>query len=154
MEALEFRVAVSDDLQALVGMLFDDELGSAREQLTDPLPESYRAAFEAIERDPNNEIVVATLDGDIVGMLQLTYTPSLSYQGGWRATLESVRTASALRGRGIGGALVRWTVERARARGCRLVQLSTNKSRHDARRFYERLGFHATHEGMKLDLKA
>ncbi len=150
--ALTFRTAQQDDLQVLVAMLADDALGSTRERLTDPLPASYAAAFRAIEADPNNEILVGCLGGRIVAALQITYTPSLSHQGSWRATLESVRTAAALRGQGIGAKLVAEAVERARARNCGIVQLSTNKSRTDARRFYERLGFHATHEGMKLTL--
>ena len=111
------------------------------------------AAFRAIELDPNNDLLVGEVDGRVVATLQLTFTPSLSYQGSWRATIESVRTDSALRGRGIGAALMTAALERARARGCSLVQLSTNKARGDAKRFYERLGFVATHEGMKLSLE-
>lgn len=149
---LTLRVAGRADLPAIVAMLADDFLGAQRESGGGVVDASYVAAFEAIERDPNNELLVAELDGTVVATLQLTYTPSLSYQGSWRATIESVRTASALRGRGIGAALMEFAIERARARGCGLVQLSTNKQRHDARRFYERLGFAATHEGMKLGL--
>jgi GNAT superfamily N-acetyltransferase len=150
---LTFRVATPEDLEALVGLLADDMLGQQRERLTLPLPESYHRAFAAIQQDPNNEVLVACRGAELVGTLQLTYTPSLSYQGSWRATIESVRTARALRGRGIGSAFVKWAVERARDRGCRLVQLATHRSRSDAKRFYEQLGFRATHEGMKLDLQ-
>jgi ribosomal protein S18 acetylase RimI-like enzyme len=149
----DIRVATAEDLPQIVHLLADDFLGQEREVVTDPLPRSYTAAFDAIARDPNNEILVATRGDEIIAMLQLTYTPSLSYQGSWRATLESVRTAAHLRGRGIGGALVRNAVERARSRGCGIVQLSTNRKRADAKRFYERLGFKATHEGMKLLLR-
>jgi ribosomal protein S18 acetylase RimI-like enzyme len=150
--ALTFRTARPEDLRALVEMLADDTLGSMRERIGTELPASYVEAFAAIAADPNNEIVVACMAERIVASLQITYTPSLSYQGSWRATLESVRTAADLRGRGIGTQLVRHAIELARARGCGLVQLSTNKVRTDARRFYEKLGFHATHEGMKIVL--
>lgn len=149
---LTFRSARLEDLRALVEMLADDTLGSRRERIGAELPPSYVDAFRAIDADPNNEIVVACLGNRIVASLQITYTPSLSYQGSWRATLESVRTAADLRGRGIGTQLVRHAIDRARARGCGLVQLSTNKLRTEARRFYEKLGFHATHEGMKIIL--
>jgi GNAT superfamily N-acetyltransferase len=149
---LSFRVARRDDLLAIVQMLADDALGQAREQVGESLPASYETAFDALSADPNNELLVACRGDEIVATLQLTYTPSLSYQGGWRATIESVRTLAALRGRGIGRALVEWSVERARARGCRLVQLTTHASRVDAQRFYARLGFQASHVGMKLDL--
>jgi ribosomal protein S18 acetylase RimI-like enzyme len=149
---LTIRTAVDADLPQLVALLADDVLGQGREKLSDPLPPSYVAAFDAIRADPNNEIVVACIGGKIVACLQLTYTPSLSFQGSMRATVESVRTASELRGRGIGAALMRNAIERARAQGCAIVQLSTNRTRADAKRFYERLGFTATHEGMKLML--
>lgn len=149
---IEVRPAEADDLPQIVGLLADDVLGQGRERIADPLPESYRTAFAAIERDPNNEILVATIGTRLVASLQLTYTPSLSFQGSWRATVESVRTAADRRGQGIGAALMRHAIERARGRGCGMVQLSTNKVRADARRFYERLGFVATHEGMKLEL--
>ena len=150
---LEFRVAAEDDLVELVRLLADDFLGQQRESLTDPLPLSYQRAFGAILQDPNNEILVACEAGRVVATLQVTYTPSLSYQGSWRGTIESVRTDSAYRGRGIGTELMHWTIDRARSRGCRLIQLSTNKQRADAFRFYERLGFSATHEGMKMELQ-
>ncbi|HEX6938072.1 MAG TPA: GNAT family N-acetyltransferase [Longimicrobiales bacterium] len=150
--ALTFRTARREDLRAIVEMLADDALGREREQLGDPLPAAYGAAFDAIAADPNNELLVACRGDRVVATLQITYTPSLSYRGGWRATIESVRTAAPLRGQGIGRAFVTWAVERARARGCRLVQLTTHASRKDAHRFYERLGFRASHVGMKLDL--
>jgi GNAT superfamily N-acetyltransferase len=131
-------------------MLADDALGALRERYTTPLPEAYYAAFEAIEADPNNELVVAERGGEVVGVLQLTFIPYLTYQGGWRALVEGVRVASSERGRGLGGLLLRWAVDRARARGCHLIQLTTDKRRPEALQFYERLGFKATHEGMKL----
>ena len=149
---LQFRPGRREDLEALVRLLADDFLGEKREEFTLPLPAGYQRALDAILEDPNNEILVACRAAEVVASLQVTYTPSLSYRGSWRATIESVRTARALRGRGIGTAFLRWTLDRVRARGCRIVQLSTNKHRPDAKRFYERLGFHASHEGMKLEL--
>ncbi|MDB6123069.1 MAG: family acetyltransferase [Pedosphaera sp.] len=133
-------------------MLADDPLGSQRERFSDPLPDSYYAAFDAISTDANNELIVAENDGAIVGVLQLTFIPYLTYQGSWRALIENVRVAANVRGRDIGSALMRWAIARAEERGCRLVQLTTDKSRTHAKRFYEKLGFHATHEGMKLSL--
>lgn len=150
---ISFRLAAAADLPRIVEMLADDILGRERESMDGPLPGSYAETFRAIEADPNNELLVACIDGQVVATLQLIYTPSLSFRGSWRATLESVRTASELRGRGIGAALVAHAVGRARARQCGIIQLSTNKARADARRFYERLGFTATHEGMKLMLR-
>lgn len=151
-ESVSVRPAQRADLPAIVEMLADDALGAAREAATDPLPDSYFQAFDAIEQDPNNHILVATLGDRVVGTLQLTYTPSLSYQGGWRATVESVRAASALRGQGIGTKLMERAIEMARQKGCVLMQLSTHRTRVDAHRFYERLGFTAGHVGMKLML--
>lgn len=151
-QSVQIREAEIADLPVLVQMLADDMLGRSRESFVSPLPQAYQDAFAAITADPNNEIIVATLEGAVVASLQITYTPSLSYRGTWRATLESVRTRSDLRGRGVGTVLVKAAVERARARGCGSVQLSTNRKRADARRFYERLGFTATHDGMKLFL--
>jgi ribosomal protein S18 acetylase RimI-like enzyme len=149
---LKIRVAQREDLPAIVRMLADDQLGSTRESASDPLPPSYYAAFDAITRDPNNHLLVATLGDAVVGTLQLTFTPSLSYQGGWRATVESVRADASLRGQGIGTALMQHAIEMAREKGCVLMQLSTHKTRTDAHRFYDRLGFSAGHIGMKLML--
>lgn len=151
--ALLCRPAREDDLPALVQMLADDLLGQEREDPGLPLRPSYLEAFRAIDADPNNEILLAVTDGAVVGMLQITFIPSISFMGSWRATVESVRTRSDLRGRGIGTALMEFAVSRARERGCGMVQLTTNKARPEARRFYERLGFVASHEGMKLPLR-
>jgi len=147
-----FRIATANDLDQIVQMLADDELGKTRERYETPLPESYVKAFEAISSDPNNELVVACLGEEIVGVQQITFTPYLTHLGSWRATIEGVRTASSVRGKGIGSQLIGWAIDRAKARGCHLVQLTTDKKREDAHRFYERLGFQATHEGMKLKL--
>ena len=146
------RRATREDLPALVALLADDMLGAQRERPGLPLAPGYAQAFDAIERDPNCELLVACRDGRIVGTMQLDYTPGLSRQGAWRATIEAVRVASAERSKGTGRAMIEWAIERAHARGCRVVQLSTDRSRVDAHRFYERLGFVASHLGMKLEM--
>ena len=147
-----FRSARAEDLPVLVRMLADDPLGSRRESWSDPVAAGYADAFAAIEADPGNELVVAVLDDAVVGMLQLTFVPSLTYQGRWRALIEGVRVAQRARSRGVGAAMFEWAIERARARGCVMVQLTTDRERDDALRFYERLGFVASHRGMKLRL--
>jgi ribosomal protein S18 acetylase RimI-like enzyme len=151
---LVFRQAIKEDVERIVEMLADDVLGKARERYTQPLPASYLEAFQAIDADPNNELIVA-VDGKgrVVGVQQVTFTPYLTHQGSWRATIEGVRTDSTVRGQGIGGQLIRYAIERAKERGCRLVQLTTDKQRPDALRFYEGLGFTPSHEGMKMKLE-
>jgi GNAT superfamily N-acetyltransferase len=135
-------------------MLADDPLGARRERLSDPLAPSYLAAFEAITQDPNNELLVAEdPQGNAIAVLQLTFTPTITHQGGWRATIEGVRVVSHLRGAGLGRQLLTWAVDRARQRHCHVVQLTTDKQRGDAQRFYATSGFVATHEGMKLKLE-
>ncbi|MDR4315271.1 N-acetyltransferase GCN5 [Niallia circulans] len=151
-ESLEFRLAVLQDLDQIVAMLADDVLGSKRERYEQPLPASYLQAFQAIAEDPNNELVVACFGIEVVGVQQITFTPYITHQGGWRATIEGVRTASSVRGKGVGTQLINWAIERAKERGCHLIQLTTDKQRPDALRFYERLGFQATHEGLKMKL--
>lgn len=150
--ALTFRGAEKRDIQNIICMLADDFLGQQRERLEDPLPESYIKAFREIENDPNNELIVAELNGEVVGTLQLIFTPSLSYQGGKRCTLESVRVDEQFRGQGIGREMMLWAIERARKEGCISMQLTTHGERKDAHRFYENLGFTASHVGMKLKL--
>lgn len=149
---LVFRRAVSADVPAIVQLLADDPLGAQRESPGLPLTPSYLEAFEAIDRDPNNELVVMQLDGVVVGVLQLTFIPCLTHRGGWRALIEGVRVASGMRSRGFGQTLFTWAIERARERHCHVVQLTSDKSRPDAIRFYQGLGFVASHEGMKLQL--
>ncbi|WP_408015243.1 GNAT family N-acetyltransferase [Rossellomorea arthrocnemi] len=149
---LHFRQAVERDVDRIVEMLADDVLGSKRERYEHPLPESYIQAFKAIDSDPNNELVVACDGEKIVGVQQITFTPYLTHQGGWRATIEGVRTSASVRGEGVGTKLIQWAIGRAEERGCHLIQLTTDKQRPDALRFYERLGFQATHEGLKLKL--
>jgi ribosomal protein S18 acetylase RimI-like enzyme len=150
---LSCRRATRDDLPAIVRLLADDPLGAKREKCSAPLPDSYYDAFAAIERDENNELIVVEDSGhQILGVLQMTFIPYLTYQGGWRALIEGVRVASHARSRGIGRHLFQWAIERARARGCHMLQLTSDKARQDAIRFYEGLGFVASHEGMKLTL--
>ena len=149
---LQIRRARRHDLPAIVHLLADDPLGASREADVSPLPDSYHAAFDAIDADANQELVVVEDDGRVVGVLQLTFIPSVTYQGSWRALVEGVRVAADRRSSGIGRRMIRWCIERARQRGCRMVQLTSNKSRVDAIRFYESLGFVASHEGFKLQL--
>jgi len=150
---LSFRRATRDDLPAIVAMLADDPLGARREANVSPLPRCYHDAFDAIDRDPNIELVVAQAAGSgVVGVLQLSFIPNISHQGAWRALIEGVRVAAAFRAGGVGRQLLLWAIERARQRGCLMVQLTSDKSRTDAIRFYAGLGFVASHEGMKLQL--
>jgi ribosomal protein S18 acetylase RimI-like enzyme len=146
------RQATAEDLPSIVHMLADDNLGRTREDARTPLDSRYLAAFAAIERDPNQRLVVAEQDGRIVGCLQLTFIPGLSRLGMWRGQIESVRVASSERGGGIGRTMIEWAIGECRDRGCGLVQLTTDKTRVEARSFYEGLGFEASHEGMKRAL--
>jgi GNAT superfamily N-acetyltransferase len=147
-----FRVAVRDDVPTIVHLLADDPLGSTRESPGADLPQAYWTAFDAIERDPNNALIVAEVDGAIAGSLQLTFIPSLTYIGGERAQIEGVRVAAEHRGRGVGQALITWAIDQARERGCRVVQLTTDRQRPDAIRFYQNIGFRPSHMGMKYPL--
>lgn len=144
-----FRRATPEDLPAIVALLRDDALGATREH-TDLRP--YEAAFADIDADPRHLLVVGSLEGDVVACLQATVLPCLTHGGRRRAQVEGVRVDADRRGSGIGAALLRWTIAWARAEGCGVVQLTTDRSRPDARRFYESLGFVATHDGMKLPL--
>ena len=150
--SLNIRIAHREDLEGIVRMLADDPLGATRETYSIPLPASYGDAFEAILSDGNNELVAACLAGDVVGVLQITFIPYLTYRGGWRALVEGVRVDARVREKGVGSALLKWAISRARERGCHLVQLTTDISRGEAKTFYESLGFAATHHGMKLHL--
>jgi ribosomal protein S18 acetylase RimI-like enzyme len=134
-------------------MLADDELGSQRERAETPLPESYYFAFEQINKDPNHELIVAELNGEVMGTLHLMFLPSISFQGGLRAQVESVRIDKRFQSQGIGSEMMKWAMEHARQRGAHVVQLTTHSSRVDAHRFYERLGFKGSHLGMKMSLK-
>lgn len=145
-----FRSARRVDLEAVVALLADDPLGARREAASADIASEYVRAFEAIERDVNNFLVVGDEAGEIVACVQITLIPSLTRRGATRAMLEGVRVRSDRRGDGLGEALIRWAVAFSQERGASIVQLTTDKQRGSAHRFYERLGFEATHEGMKL----
>ncbi|MFD8532428.1 GNAT family N-acetyltransferase [Streptosporangium canum] len=147
--SVNFRTARAEDVPLIVAMIADDAIAAARQGA---YGDEHRAAFEVIDADPNNELIVAELDGEVVGTMQLTYIPGISRRGALRMQIEAVRIDSALRGRGLGHQMMEWAVERGRARGCALVQLTTDKARKDAHRFYDSLGFVASHEGYKLAL--
>ena len=150
---MEFRDATIDDLDAVVALLADDPLGAARERPESPLPEQYVKAFHEMENQPGNRLIVGMGDdGAVKACLQLTLTPGISHQGMTRATIEGVRVARNARGAGLGKSLLEYAVTEARTAGCGLVQLSSSATRKDARRFYEGLGFTASHVGMKLKL--
>jgi GNAT superfamily N-acetyltransferase len=136
----------------IVRLLADDLLGAARESLEDPLPQPYWNAFDAIDADPGELLVVGVDDGRVVATAQVSFLPGLSRRGALRAQLEAVRVDSSVRGRRIGESLVAWVVDRAHERGADVVQLTSDRSRVDAHRFYERLGFQTTHVGMKRSL--
>ncbi len=149
--SITMRHARRDDVGAIVAMLADDPLGSARERLQDPLPASYFRAFEALERASHIQLVVAEdEDGAVIGCLQLCILPGLSSQGASRGLIEDVRVATHCRSRGVGEKIVQWAVAEARAKGCALVELLTHGTRVDAQRFYTRLGFQPSHVGMTL----
>ncbi|MCA0423529.1 MAG: GNAT family N-acetyltransferase [Proteobacteria bacterium] len=150
MTGFVLREALPGDVPAIVALLADDDLGASRETGADP--KAYAAAFAAIDRDPNNALYVLEQGGRLIGCFQLTFIPGLSNKGAWRGQIESVRIASDLRGHGHGARLIKTAIQMCQARGCRTVQLSTHKQRTKAHRFYERLGFVASHEGMKLAL--
>jgi GNAT superfamily N-acetyltransferase len=133
-------------------MLAADFLGKTREKYEDPLPQSYYDAFDKINEDSNNELVVMEDNGEVIGTMQLTFIPSLNYCGGTRMLIESVRVRDDLTGKGYGSKLIEYAIDIAKEKKCKMVQLTTDKKRKDAHRFYERLGFSATHEGMKLHL--
>jgi GNAT superfamily N-acetyltransferase len=152
MNNLTYRLALEKDLPAIVEMLADDHLGSTREIYSDPLPESYIKAFENIQQDKNQELTVAEINGEIVGTFQLSYIYGLSLQGALRMQVEAVRVSSKYRGKGLGTKFFEYIIKRAKEKGCKMIQLSSNKQRPDAIRFYEKLGFKASHEGMKLSL--
>jgi len=150
---VHIRTARRDDVPAIVHLLADDTFGASREQPTDPLPQAYWDAFDAISIQGGNQLLVAEANGEVVGCLQLTVIPGLSRMGALRAQIEGVRVSSRHRGQRIGEALVDAATERAKTLGCVLVQLTTDRRRVDAHRFYERLGFESTHIGMKRAIK-
>lgn len=147
-----FRPATEADLPGIIRLYADDTLSSGRELAGTPLDPRYAHAFHTIASDRNQLVAVAEDGSELVGTLQLTFIPGLSFRGAWRGQIEAVRVASSRRGQGIGAAFIRWAVERCRERGCRMVQLTSMNTRTDAHRFYERLGFTASHTGFKLQL--
>jgi GNAT superfamily N-acetyltransferase len=147
---LEIRAAVTEDVPAIVGMLADDPLGSQRESPDDLTP--YLAALERLTVDPNQHPVVAVRESRVVGTLQLTVIPGLSRKGATRSIIEAVRIHADERGSGLGTQLIEWAIAESRRQGCQLVQLTSDVTRTDAHRFYERLGFTASHVGFKLPL--
>jgi GNAT superfamily N-acetyltransferase len=150
--SLIFRRAAEADLPAIIAMLADDALGRQREDTSVPAADCYRDAFRAISADKNQYLAVAEKDGDVIGTLQLTFLPGLSHQGLWRGQIESVRISSTARGGGLGRQFLEWAIATCKEHGCRIIQLTSDKSRSDAIRFYESLGFTASHEGFKLKL--
>jgi len=156
MASLVFRDALLDDLSTIIRLLADDVLGREREivemagMVELPIDQRYIDAFKAIAEDPNQRLIVALKDEAIIGTLQLSFIPGLANKGAWRGQIEAVRIAASARGMGLGQQMLTWAIAQCRARGCQLVQLTTNKSRHDAHRFYEKLGFIASHQGYKL----
>ncbi len=148
--ALHFRLATKDDLLDIVQMLFDDALGATREALPQTLPTAYEDAFAKISNDPNQELMITEMNGEKVATFQLSFIQYLTYQGGMRAQIEAVRTRSQFWGQGIGTKVFQYAIARAKEKGCHMLQLTTDKQRPQALRFYESLGFVATHEGMKM----
>ncbi|MFF1547236.1 GNAT family N-acetyltransferase [Streptomyces sp. NPDC058291] len=147
---LEIRPAIAEDIPAIVGMLADDPLGAQRESPDDLSP--YLAALERLTADPNQRLVVAVREGRVVGTLQLTIVPGLSRRGSTRSIIEGVRVHADERGSGLGTRFIEWAIDESRRENCQLVQLTSDNTRADAHRFYERLGFVASHVGFKLQL--
>ncbi|WP_137994540.1 GNAT family N-acetyltransferase [Streptomyces vilmorinianum] len=150
MSDLEIRPATAEDLPHIVAMLADDPLGAQRESPDDLTP--YTAAFERLAQDPNQHLVVAVRGSKVAGTLQLTIIPGLSRRGSTRSVIEGVRIHAEERGGGLGTRLIEWAVDESRRQHCQLVQLTSDATRTDAHRFYERLGFEASHVGFKLSL--
>ena len=148
--SLTIRQAERTQVAEIVRLLADDDLGSQRERDDEPLPGAYFAAFDAIDADPNNELIVAMQGDTLAGVMQLTFLPNMTYVGRWRTQIEGVRVARELRGHGIGQQLFEWAIARADERECHLVQLTTDRTRPEAVSFYEALGFVPSHIGMKL----
>ena len=152
MDNIIFRSARLDELEAIIALLADDALGARRESVASPPAACYVAAFEAIAADANQRLVVAVDGATVVGTLQLSFIPGIARRGAWRGQIEAVRIAASQRSAGLGQRMFEWAIAECRARGCQLLQLSTDKGRPDAHRFYEKLGFVASHEGYKLAL--
>lgn len=152
MSRLTYRDATPDDLAFIVRLIVDDSVVATDDRRDEPHHPRYLAAFDAIASDPNQRLVIAELDGQPVGTQQLSFIPGINRLGEWRCLIEAVHIAPEHRSKGYGGEMIGWAIAEARARGCGLVQLTSNKLRLDAHRFYERLGFKKSHEGFKLAL--
>lgn len=150
--SLVLREARADELPAIVALLDDDALSRGREDPGLPLDARYRAGFDAIAADPNQLLIVAERDGELVGTMQLSFLPGVAFRGAWRGQIEAVRIAGHLRGQGLGKTMIGWAIEECRARGCTMVQLMSKQDRVDAHRFYEALGWEKSHYGFKLKL--
>jgi GNAT superfamily N-acetyltransferase len=148
---LDIRPAEAGDVPVIVAMLADDPLGAQRESPDDLAP--YLAALKRLAADPNQHLVVAVREGRVVGTLQLTIIPGLSRRGATRSIVEGVRIHADERGSGLGTQLIEWAIDESRRQDCQLVQLTSDQTRTDAHRFYERLGFTASHLGFKLQLR-
>lgn len=148
---MNFRKANRDDIPIIVEMIADDDLGEAREDYRLPLPKEYSDSFERISMDANQELIVVENPGEgIVGTMQLTFIPYLTYRGGIRAQIEAVRIRKDQRGKGLGRKMFEWAIQKAKDRNAHLIQLTTNRKRPEAIRFYKEFGFVPTYEGMKL----
>jgi len=151
---MTFRKATKKDVSKIVEMIADDELGKTRESFKTPLPTEYLNAFENIDADYNQELIVVENENlEIVGTLQLSFIQYLTYKGGIRAQIEAVRIRKDKRGLGLGKTMFEWAIDRAKERNAHLLQLTSDKKRPKAIKFYKDLGFNSTHEGMKMHLK-
>ncbi|MDA6069344.1 GNAT family N-acetyltransferase [Flavobacterium sp. AC] len=149
---LTFRLATIEDLPEIISMLADDTYGATRENNTSIVSEKYLNAFKKIQEDPNQELIVATINENKVASFQLTFIQYLNFEGTLRAQIEAVRTHSDYRGQGIGTNVLNYAINRAKEKGCQMIQLTSDKRRTEAIKFYEKLGFKASHEGFKLKL--
>ena len=152
MTAFIFRKAKQSDLGDIIHLLAEDQLGKQREKLSEAIPSNYLDAFIRIDGDPNQLLMVVESRDIIVGTCHLILMPSLTFQGGLRMNVEAVRIASSCRGQGVGEWMINQALSLARKERCKIIQLTTNKERVDAKKFYEKLGFKSTHEGMKMYL--
>lgn len=152
MPRLSYRDATRDDIAFIVGIIVADSVVPTNDLPDQPDHPAYVAAFEAISADPNQRMVIAEIDGAPVGTVQLTFIPGLNHLGMWRGLIEAVHIVPAQRSKGLGGEMIQWALSECRTRGCGVVQLTSNKQRLDAHRFYERLGFEKSHEGFKFYL--
>jgi GNAT superfamily N-acetyltransferase len=149
---LTYRNARPDDLPFLIALIVEDSVVDSGDDAADAMHADYRNALAAIDADPNQEMLVVEVEGETVGCFQLSYLPGLMRRGMWRGQIEVVHVSAAKRNSGLGTQMMRWAIERCRERNCGMIQLTSNKKRVDAHRFYERLGFARSHEGFKLYL--